>query len=59
MYVAFESEIFDDKKKKWVMKIRTTDGTYQIIESPVRDALINYRDYFFFVYMPARIKERH
>ena len=47
MYVAFESETFDDKRKKWVMRVRSKDGTYQIIESPVRDALINYRNDFF------------
>ena len=47
MYVAFESETFDDKRKKWVMRARSKDGTYQIIESPVRDALINYRNDFF------------
>ena len=47
MYVAFESETFDDKKKRWVMRVRSKDGTYQIVESPVRDALINYRNDFF------------
>ena len=47
MYVAFESETFDDKRKKWVMRVRSKDGTYQIVESPVRDALINYRNDFF------------
>ena len=47
MYVAFESEVFDNKKKRWVMRVRSKDGTYQIVESPVRDALINYRNDFF------------
>lgn len=58
MYVAFESEIFDDKKKKWVMRIRMTNGAYQIIESPVREALINYRNDFF-MYLNEHKRERH
>lgn len=53
MYVAFESELFDNKKEKWVMRIRSKDGTYQIIESPVQAALINYRNEFF-VYLNER-----
>jgi uncharacterized protein YjbK len=53
MYVAFESELFDNKKEKWVMRIRSNDGTYQIIESPVQAALINYRNDFF-VYLNER-----
>lgn len=58
MYVAFESEIFDNKTKKWVMKVRMANGEYQIIESPVRDALINYRNDFF-VFLNEHKRERH
>lgn len=58
MYVAFESETFDDKRKKWVMRVRSKDGTYQIVESPVRDALINYRnDFFEMVRERQRVKQ--
>lgn len=58
MYVAFESETFDNKRKKWVMRIRTTNGSYQIVESPVRDAIINYRnDYFQFLRERQRVKK--
>lgn len=58
MYVAFESEIFDNKTQKWAMKVRMTNGEYQIIESPVRGALINYRNDFF-VFLNEHKRERH
>lgn len=58
MYVAFESEIFDPKKKKWIMRALNKDGTYQIIESSAQAGLINYRnDYFEFLRERQRQKK--
>lgn len=40
------------------MRVRSKDGTYQIVESPVRDALINYRnDFFEMVRERQRVKQ--
>jgi len=58
MYVAFESEIFDPKKKKWIMRALNKDGTYQIIESSAQAGLISYRNDFF-VFLNEHKRERH
>ncbi len=46
MYREIRPERFDDKTGKWIMEIVMNNGYVQVITSPVRVALENYRNEF-------------